>query len=118
MEALTVDLVHALPARARNRAPACAAQRLVCSPGGDRYLAASLVCGRWEVLAAAMAAASTAGTKSIPIDSTPASAASARQAAPKIKPAWAIGGWQRRPATQHLQPAPQDTTTRASCPAR
>jgi len=55
-----------------------------------------------------MAAASTAGTKSIPIDSTPASAASARQAAPKIK---ADLGHRRVTATAS-DPAPAASTAR------
>jgi hypothetical protein len=48
------------------------------------YLASPLVCGLWVVLVTATVAATTAGTKNIPIDRSPASAAIVRQATAKI----------------------------------
>jgi hypothetical protein len=59
-------------------------------------------CVRQEDLVAAAVAATTPGTKSSPIDRTPARAASARQTAPMIK-----GGLGRRPAAARASdPAP------------
>ena len=85
-----------------------AAHRLALFPGGDCHLAGSLVCGRGEVPAAATAAATTAGTKSIPTDRTPASAASARQAAPKIN----TGRGHRRVAATATDPVPAASSAR------
>jgi hypothetical protein len=54
-------------------------------PGDCRYLAGWPDCKRPEAPAAATAAATTAGTNSIPIESTPARAATASKAAATIK---------------------------------